>query len=585
MMKEQAKDLHMRISISFIIGIVLLQLFSCSNKERDQIDNLTDFAKIYGLVKYYHPSDEATELDWKSFSAYGAKKVFACTTDQELVDSLYSIFMDVAPSVQFSVNEIESDLSEYIPEDVENKRITYWQHNGINIDVNNLSDRYKSVRVNRQLQDSAIFEKKIEFGESITTKLGQIYCHIPIALYCDDENTYPIGNTKIEYKKWQYEGSEQLEVRLANVINYYNIIEHFYPYLDLVDVNWESELEKAIKRSFTDSTAIDHLMTLEKMTSPLDDGHIFTHSYKAQIFNLPPISTEIVEGKLIVTKEIEGNSQVAPGDVITHIDGQDFESLYKEVCSRISAGTIGYKNYRAQTKILEGKYDSEVKVSINNSDHIFKRTVSPYENKEPELTSSSKYYGDTILYIDLRVMAIDSFKMRVQEISKVENLILDLRGYPNQNWQLLEYFITADTPTKWMQIPQKTFPNKTDSFQKISWGLEAKRPYLGDKNIIVLTNGKAISQAESILAYFKHNHVATIVGQASAGTNGEIIPFILLGEFTTMFTGMKVIKHDGSQLHGIGILPDVYVNKSIEGVKNGKDEYLEKALQILKEIR
>jgi C-terminal processing protease CtpA/Prc len=45
---------------------------------------------------------------------------------------------------------------------------------------------------------------------------------------------------------------------------------------------------------------------------------------------------------------------------------------------------------------------------------------------------------------------------------------------------------------------------------------------------------------------------------------------------------MKVVKHDGSQHHGIGILPDVEVYKTIEGVKAGKDEFLDKALEMIK---
>jgi len=46
---------------------------------------------------------------------------------------------------------------------------------------------------------------------------------------------------------------------------------------------------------------------------------------------------------------------------------------------------------------------------------------------------------------------------------------------------------------------------------------------------------------------------------------------------------MKVIKHDGSQFHGIGIEPDIIVRKSIAGIKQGIDEQLEVAIQIAKE--
>ena len=47
-----------------------------------------------------------------------------------------------------------------------------------------------------------------------------------------------------------------------------------------------------------------------------------------------------------------------------------------------------------------------------------------------------------------------------------------------------------------------------------------------------------------------------------------------------MWTGMKVLKHDGSQLYLKGFEPDYPVKKTIKAIREGRDEYLEKALQI-----
>jgi C-terminal processing protease CtpA/Prc len=44
---------------------------------------------------------------------------------------------------------------------------------------------------------------------------------------------------------------------------------------------------------------------------------------------------------------------------------------------------------------------------------------------------------------------------------------------------------------------------------------------------------------------------------------------------------MRVRKHDGSQHHLVGIQPDVEAERTIEGVRNGRDEVLEKALGLL----
>ena len=56
---------------------------------------------------------------------------------------------------------------------------------------------------------------------------------------------------------------------------------------------------------------------------------------------------------------------------------------------------------------------------------------------------------------------------------------------------------------------------------------------------------------------------------------------MLPGGFSFPWTGMKVVKLDGSQHHLIGVRPTVSVKRTIQGVREGRDELLEKALEIV----
>ena len=73
-----------------------------------------------------------------------------------------------------------------------------------------------------------------------------------------------------------------------------------------------------------------------------------------------------------------------------------------------------------------------------------------------------------------------------------------------------------------------------------------------------------------------------LIGKQTAGTNGDITKFTLPGSYSVRFTGLKVLKHDGSQHHGIGILPDIKVEQTINGIREERDEILEKAIEIAK---
>lgn len=44
---------------------------------------------------------------------------------------------------------------------------------------------------------------------------------------------------------------------------------------------------------------------------------------------------------------------------------------------------------------------------------------------------------------------------------------------------------------------------------------------------------------------------------------------------------MRVLKHDGSRHHGVGIQPTVPVSRTVQRVAAGRDELLEKAIEVV----
>jgi hypothetical protein len=96
-----------------------------------------------------------------------------------------------------------------------------------------------------------------------------------------------------------------------------------------------------------------------------------------------------------------------------------------------------------------------------------------------------------------------------------------------------------------------------------------------------LAEDAAISYAETCLAIVEAYHLGEIAGEPSAGTNGNVNPFALPGGYRISWTGMKVLKHDGTPHHGVGIHPTVRVQPTIQGLAQGRDEVLEKGLELV----
>ena len=58
--------------------------------------------------------------------------------------------------------------------------------------------------------------------------------------------------------------------------------------------------------------------------------------------------------------------------------------------------------------------------------------------------------------------------------------------------------------------------------------------------------------------------------------------FYLPGGIQTMISGLGVYYPNGQETQRVGIIPDIEVKPTLKGIKEGKDELLEKAMQVLK---
>jgi C-terminal processing protease CtpA/Prc len=579
--------------ISLLLFALLLVL-GCNRKEQ-KVEYLYTFAKAYGYVKYFHPSDEAAQIDWKQFAVYGAEKVEECKSTLELIGTLNELFKPIAPTVIFSsVNgKVDFDFDHIKPKSTDGYGITFWQHRGVGFGTDSkYQSLYSSTRVNRDTTSKkTLFDYHPSSTEIIEKDIGSgIVCQIPIVLYFNEEGTYQkvskeSFNALKEKLIYSSISPQNLAVRIGNVVNTFNVFQHFYPYFDVIDIDWEDCLRKALRQSFSDSDFDDHTKTLQKFTSHLRDGHIYFYGSKNNF--IPQISWEWVENQLVITRVFEPNLDLSVGDVVTRINGVKPRKYFDEIESRISAGTSGNLKYKAKYASLLGPEGTKIKIRVNNETKELVRNKDYYSDRRLIAVNQKEYdfIGDSIAYLNLDIISMTKINKLLPRLEQCNAIICDLRGYPNGNHEFITHLLSNDDTTQaWMRIPNIVYPDQERivGYDHYNWmGLmKVREPYLGDKKIIFIIDGRAISYAESYLGYIEGYRLATIIGQPSAGTNGNVNAFSLSGGLNIMFTGMKVLKHDGSQHHGTGIIPDVYLTKTIKGVKEGRDEFLERAMEI-----
>ncbi|GAB3016721.1 hypothetical protein GCM10027051_21560 [Niabella terrae] len=419
---------------------------------------------------------------------------------------------------------------------------------------------------------------------------------LPLVLYGNRDHTYPVGDTAIlsvlksamaAYFD-QHRTADSAALRLGDVVIAWNIFKHFFPYWQDASKNPDEILKEALSKALTDKTPMDFRKTLLEMTAPLNDGHIFvnlagdvSHSYAL------PLQTAFVEGKIVVDAVLDSNVQlIKPGDIIESFDGTAALDLFKRITRDIS-GSPQWKSYRAMQDLVTGAPGSTTELMLLRQGHRFKvrldrsLNLQQYYKAINQLRRTSGQVSKGIYYLDLNSLSGDTIQKWKKQLSRAKGIICDLRGYPNGNHILINYLLKSTEDTKWMFVPKTAWPNQQHiEYREGGWNMHPLRPHFKGK-IVFITDGRAISYAESFMGFIKDFQLATIIGQPTAGTNGNINPFNLPGGYRISWTGMLVKNHDGSRHHLIGILPDLPLERTIDGVREGRDEFYEKALELV----
>lgn len=146
------------------LACLLLTLYAgipgCNDRpDRQSLQNIEAFARMYGLVRWFHPSDETQRVDWNRFALYGVERVAACESTEELERELERLFRPLAPGIGFSDHGRDEGLPARItPPDTSGRQVVAWQHKGVDtetavfLDGQIFNDIYTSKRTNRPLE-------------------------------------------------------------------------------------------------------------------------------------------------------------------------------------------------------------------------------------------------------------------------------------------------------------------------------------------------------------------------------------------------------------------------------------------------
>ena len=100
---------------------------------------------------------------------------------------------------------------------------------------------------------------------------------------------------------------------------------------------------------------------------------------------------------------------------------------------------------------------------------------------------------------------------------------------------------------------------------------------------MILVNETSQSQAEYTAMALRTAPGAVVMGSQTAGADGNISYVPFPGGFSSPFSGIGIFYPNGKETQGIGIVPDIEVKPTQQGLRSGKDEVLERAIRFITE--
>ena len=387
--------------------------------------------------------------------------------------------------------------------------------------------------------------------------------------------------------------------RLLALFRLYNAIEYFFPYRALMDRPWRDTLVEFIPRMRDASDATAYALTVSELATRIQDSHVTLASAVLDAYfgtHRPGARVDLVEGQTIITEiapELAG-SGLRVGDIVLSVDGEDAAARRQRLARYLPASTPGRLENKIDIQFLLGPASLPATIEVRGEDGIVRRAAVPrtVEGLAPRnrLRTGPVYavlpagYG----YVDLQRLGAADVGAAFEAIRSTPGAILDIRGYPSSGAR-------AFIPRLARPKGQPTVIGGTAryegsagdfTFEESLWTGPESPPgerYVG--RIVVLADSSSQSAAEHVCALIRSVAAVTFIGTRTSGANGGVTRTILPGGIVVNFTGQSVRHADGSQLQRVGIVPDIEVHPTLRGIRDGRDDVLERAIEFLAQGR
>ncbi|MCL1882318.1 MAG: S41 family peptidase [Defluviitaleaceae bacterium] len=400
---------------------------------------------------------------------------------------------------------------------------------------------------------------------------------------------------------------EDERYRLLGLFRLWNTMKYFFPYIDIIDGDWNNLLLTHISMMLEGDDRLSYELTLMSLASALNDAHIHflvggdnpqftsldTFDHKFGRYAAPVRITE-AEGQLVVhVMEHEG---LIPGDVVLSVNGVDINKLVADKLRYVffpndEKALFYIAHYH--TLLRQHSSDTPMKLGILRDGfemEIEIETIAASLARQfrfmPRPNTAYVRLENNIGLINPSMIREDSIRHIMQYFYDTCGLIIDLRQRPSFSFHhsLAEYLVEETTHfTTWI-MPSQFAPGVFTNFTKdYSGGFRGvcEYAYFYQNNVVILMSERSESLTEFTVMSLRNGENVTVMGSNTIGANGDVRRLPLPGGIGMTFSSLGALTPEGGQTQRIGLSPDIYVIRTIEGIREGRDELMEAAINYL----
>ncbi len=527
---------------------------------KERINDLQLVGQVWGFVKYYHPSVAAGDYNW----------------DNEL--------FRILPKVLASKNNSERNL---ILNGWVNGVGTAWPRGSITI-TDTIKLRPDFSWMNESVLGKDLLASLNDIKEWDRPKVSYYIAMAP-----------GVGNPQFKNEKpYRSNAYEDIGIRLLCLYRYWNMINYFFPYKNLIDENWNDVLKEYIPKFINANEELKYKLATLSLIGRIHDTHAniwgqenVLDDYKGRRYSA--LQLTFVEDKAVVTdyynKSFGEKTGIKIGDVIESVDGKPVEKIVKDKIDLTPASNYPTKLRDIARDLLRSN-NTAMEVQFSNGSEKKTASIETFGRDEIDIYSRFnrrdtcfRKLDSDISYIYPATLRNEFLPVIMKEVENTKGLIIDFRCYPSDFivFTLSNYLLSSPKQFVKFSNGSVTTPGLFTYTNPLSVGRKNPEYYKG--KVVIIVNEVTQSSAEYQTMGLRTAPRATVIGSTTAAADGNVSKIVLPGGIDTMISGIGVYYPDGKETQRIGIIPDMEIKPTIKGIREGRDELLEKAISIIKE--